>query len=450
MILTTEEYARGFIDFDAVLPKDCIIELWTRTADTQEENSEWTGPYSKPDGSKVLALPKPYMQLQVQLKRGDDPTKTPVLAKVRWERDGNTYIWPGQNGFVGPPGPLSLGRDYGISYRLVFQPKRAVWPDPFVIISKTMRIRFWKGGLKGHDISGFKDAQLGPNDTLSIEGSIKEVEAKGDIVEILATIAENPENSKEQTKEAAKNQVESVVGLLALCFGEQILGNPIFAEYYFSSAAGEQGHIHIPVKHLIELSIEQNLGSVIEEPLSTLYRSSMSPSIRIALRWYAAGLNSGSLIDAYISYFVSLEALATGYFAAITPKLVRKEYNQLKKYFSVARPSIDRRLKEITLGRIADFPLSSKFEEYWRSRFVHKTRESSEFPKLNRIRNDLLHGSARFVATNELSVVKGLVERLLAKELGLESIISNRQSGPKLLELVLTYLTVPSKDRTNQ
>ncbi|GAH88932.1 unnamed protein product, partial [marine sediment metagenome] len=40
-------------------------------------------------------------------------------------------------------------------------------------------------------------------------------------MEVLATI---PGNNEEQAKEAAKNHVEAVVGLLALCFGEQILG----------------------------------------------------------------------------------------------------------------------------------------------------------------------------------------------------------------------------------
>lgn len=98
MILTAEEYARGFIDFDAVLPQGCTVELWTRTADGPEDEGEWAGPYSTPEGSKVLSPPKPYMQLGVGLKRGDDPTKTPILSKVRWERDGDTYIWPGLGG----------------------------------------------------------------------------------------------------------------------------------------------------------------------------------------------------------------------------------------------------------------------------------------------------------------------------------------------------------------
>jgi hypothetical protein len=28
LLLTEEEYARGFIDFDAVLPEGCTVELW--------------------------------------------------------------------------------------------------------------------------------------------------------------------------------------------------------------------------------------------------------------------------------------------------------------------------------------------------------------------------------------------------------------------------------------
>ena len=95
MILTAEEYARGFIDFDAASPEGCTVELWTRTADEPGEEAEWTGPYSTPEGTKVLSPPKPYMQLCVGLKRGDDPTKTPILNKVRWERDGKAFIWPG-------------------------------------------------------------------------------------------------------------------------------------------------------------------------------------------------------------------------------------------------------------------------------------------------------------------------------------------------------------------
>ena len=444
MILTAEEYARGFIDFDAVLPEGCTVELWTKTADEPGEEAEWTGPYSTPEGTKVLSPPKPHMQLCVGLKRGDDPTKTPILNKVRWERDGEAFIWPGLSGFNGPPGPLSLGRDYGLSYRLVFQPQRAGWSEPFVIIGHRARIRFWKGGIKGHKISGFHDAEPTPEGTFSVEGAVEEVEAEGDVVEVLATISGNNE---EQAKEEAKNHVESAVGLLALCFGEQILGKPIFAEYYFSSATGEEGHIHVPVKHLVEASIERSLASLVDEPLAKLYHSTIGPSIGMALRWYAAGLNNDSPVDMYIAFFVGLEALASGYFASIDPKPVREEYAQLKEYFAEARPPINHRLRGIVLSSIADFPLSMKFGKYWESRFGHETRESGEFSKLNRLRSELLHGRARFVASQQVNSVKTLLEKSLAKEFGLDNVVTARQAGPKLLDFILSYVTVPSKER---
>jgi hypothetical protein len=104
LILTAEEYSRGFIDFDAVLPEGCTVELWTKTADQPGETAEWTGPYSVPEGAKVLSQPKRYMQLKIGMHRGEDPTKSPILKKVRWERDGVTFIWPGPTGyFYGPP-----------------------------------------------------------------------------------------------------------------------------------------------------------------------------------------------------------------------------------------------------------------------------------------------------------------------------------------------------------
>ncbi|GAH82314.1 unnamed protein product, partial [marine sediment metagenome] len=174
----------------------------------------------------------------------------------------------------------------------------------------------------------------------------------------------------------------------------------------------------------------------------------IGPSIGMALRWYAVGLNGDSPVDIYIAYFVGLEALASGYFASIDPKPVRKEYSQLEKYFAKTQPTINHRLRDIVLSHIADFPLSMKFEEYWKSRFGQETRESGEFSKLNRLRSELLHGSARSVTSQQLNSVKTLLEKSLAKEFGIDNIVTTRQSGPKLLEFVLSYVTMPPRGGT--
>jgi len=445
LILTAEEYARGFIDFDATLPDGCSIELRTKTADQPGEESEWTGPYSTPEGAKVLSQPMRYMQLHIGLHTKDQ-TKSPVLKKVRWERDGITFIWPGPNGFNGPPGPLSLGRDYGISYRLVFKPQRATWPEPFVVITHKARVRFWKGGIKAFDISGFRYAEPTPEGTFSVEGAVEEVEVEGDVVEVLVTV---PNGDEKQAQEEAKAQVESIVGLLALCFGEQILGESISAnyypDYYNSTAKGENGTIAFPVKHLLKLSIDENSALPFDEALAGLYESPIVDSINMALRWYAVGLRNESPVDAYIAYFVGLEALASGYFASISPKPVREEYTQLKEYFVKAKPNISTELKSIALSSIAEFRLSMKFEKYWESRFNKETMESRKFAQYNNIRGDILHGRTRVVNRDQLSSVKKLLEKLLAKELALAQIIEKRHKAPKIVTSTLHYIAQPRK-----
>ncbi len=443
MILTEEEYLRGFIDFDADLPEGCTVELWTRTSDQPSEEADWTGPYVNPAGAKVLSLAKPYLQLRIGLKRGEDPTKTPVLKAVRWERNGKTFIWPNRSGFYGSPERFSLGRDYGVSYRLAFQPQRATWHEPFIIIGHRARIRFWKGGIKGHEISGFQHAEPTTEGTFSVEGNIKEVEADGDIVEVLVTVQGN---NDEQAKESAKSQVESVIGLLALCFGEQILGKAIFADFYFSSATGEQGDIPVPVRHLLDVSIDKNYAISADKALAGLHDLAICTPTSMALRWYAAGLSSESPVDAFISYFVGLEALSSGYFASIDPKPVRKEYTKVSEYFEKAKPAIDVGLKQIVLGRMADFPLSMKFNAYWKMRFGQETRESREFSRFNRLRSELLHGRVRSVTLQQVNAVRTLLEKALAREFGLENLMDKRQSGPSLLEFALTYLVVPSHE----
>jgi hypothetical protein len=421
LILTAEEYARGFIDFDADLPESCTVELWTKSADQPGEEAEWTGPYSTPEGAKVLSPPKEYIQLKVGLHT-KDPTKSPVLKKVRWERDGNTAIWPGPTGyFYGPPGPLSLGRDYGISYRLVFRPQRAVWPEPLVVITHQARVRFCKGGIKAFKISGFRHAEPTPEGTFSVEGAVEEVEVKGDVVEVLVTV---PSDDEKQAKEEAKAQVESIVGLLALCFGEQISGEPVsadyFPDYYKSTAKGEGGHVPFSVKHLLEVSIDKNSALSFDAALAKLYESPIVDSINMALRWYTVGLSDESPVDAYIAYFIGLEALASGYFASISPKPVREEYSQLKEYFTKAQPKVSSRLKSIALNSIAEFWLTMKFEKYWKSRFNMETKESRKFAEYNNIRGDILHGRTRVVTQDQWSSVKKLLEKLLAKELALD------------------------------
>ncbi len=447
MILTAEEYSRGFIDFDVDLPEGCRVNIWTKTSnDPAETSNEWEGPYSTPAGCKVLSPPKPNIELLIELKRGEDPSKTPTLRRVRWDRDGKTCIWPKGEDFRGPPAVQVLGRDYGWSYRLVFRPSKALWSESFVLIDQKVRVRFSKGQIEGYESVVIQDEIPNADGTSSMEIEFRETSKEGDFIEILATVLADDERVG---KELARTEVESIAGLLALCFGEQILGETVFEDYYFSSGYTEQGEVSMPFKRLGSQTVSVETASATERSLVHLRESNINTAIGLALRWYAKGFAYKSPVDQFIAYFIGLDALISGYFAALSPAPENERHEQLQKYLAKAKPQIDNSLREIILARISDFPLTQKFDLYWESHFKKETSLGSKFTKLNRLRGEIVHGKAKDVKDAEVDDAKTILEKLLGRELGLDSMIDSRQASPKVFGAVLTYVIRPKEGESH-
>ncbi|MBF8294195.1 MAG: tRNA delta(2)-isopentenylpyrophosphate transferase [Bacteroidetes bacterium] len=324
---------------------------------------------------------------------------------------------------MGIPSGLSLGRDYGTSYRRVIRPQRAMWPETLIIIDSNVRVKLWKGELEGFNVSGFKEAIENPDGNLSVKGAIEETKVQGDLLEVLATVSTDDET---EGKERARHIVESIIGLLTLCFGEQILGEIIFEDFFFSKPYGEEGEIHVPIKHLQELSITLPIASTADSSLASLASSNLIDAVSLALRWYSKGVDSTSPIDAFVSYFIGIESVVSGYFASLDPRPVRNEYDQLQKYFAGSNPPIGNKLRDISLDRLADFPLTVKFQTYWRARFGRETLQSGRFSDMSRIRNEIMHGRMQSIQRKLLSETKELLERFLARELGVESAVRTR------------------------
>lgn len=441
MILTAEEYNRGFLDFDATIPAGGSVNLWARTSDGTEDPNEWTGPYPNPNGNKVLSPPKRYMQLRINLERGPDPFSSPVLTKVRWDRSGVTHVFPGSLGWLGEPRKLVLGRDYGCSYRIVLRPRKAAWSEPFVLIDRTVRIRFWNEPITGHRVSGFDAANLDSNDNPVVEGQVEEITSEGAVIELLATV---PTKSEEEGREQAKAQVEAIAGLLSLWGGEQVLGKTVFEDYYFSPPADpEQGEVPITVKALKPFSFNLETLGVADVALERLRSSPIGGSVVLALRWFAKALTSDTPVDAFISHFVGVEALVDGYFDSLEPPPARAQAQELRNYLETCSPKIDDRLKQFVLERVADFPLTAKFDTYIQARFGKDKAKSQEFRPLNRLRSELLHGKLQSVSPHQVGEMRRLLEDCLAKELRLESAVEVRHKTPAVLQALLRYALVP-------
>lgn len=59
-----------------------------------------------------------------------------------------------------------------------------------------------------------------------------------------------------------------------------------------------------------------------------------------------------------------------------------------------------------------------------------------------------LKGKAQIVTRDEVNAIHKLLEKLLAKDLGLDRIIEERQRSPRILEAVLSYIMLPRESKT--
>jgi len=297
-----------------------------------------------------------------------------------------------------------------------------------------------KGKLNGFKVTGFDEATLNEDGRPVVQGKVEDVEVEGDLVEVLVTV---PAKDEFEGKERARDLCYSTLGLLALSFGQQIVGDQVFEDYFFSGPEEEEGEISIPFNAPFS-AVAKVAGSMAAETdiaLANLSSTDLLPSVSLALRWYYKGLTSSFPTDAFISHFIGIETIANGHFAGIIPPPKREEYSALSEYFSKASPRIDNKLRDVVLERVADFPLAAKFQRYWKARFGNIGKsETSRFRSLNVLRNDVLHGRVTLVEHRYMSQARELLERMLARELSVGEATLRTHSEPRIHSAVLRYV----------
>jgi len=419
MILTREEYRSGFISFDGTIPPGGEIAIWTATTDDPSEEAQWAGPYTNPAGAKVSSPPKRYYRLKMGMSRGPDPHQTPILTKVRWERDGVTAIWPGPSGFNGPPGHLVIGRDLGCSYRLVLKPKNAYWPESVTVLDDNFRVRLWKEPIKGFAVSGFSKFQpSAETDKIEMFGELAMTNTQGDVVEVAVTVP----GDGEAAMQSARNQAESLLGFVAFNLGEGVTGEPVIEEYSIAGPEGELGEVRIPVRQVepatfildpdvaaLGLGSAAGAGTQLVRPEERVY---------VALRWMYKGYTSTSLVDAFLAFIFGLEVLAAGWFASLRPTPVRQDYSKLRTYFDTASASLPSRLVSRVLARLSDFPLEEKLERYWHHHSLHAP--AKPLGELVGLRNKIAHGAVSSVESRVVAAARDALKAALSAELGFD------------------------------
>jgi hypothetical protein len=142
---------------------------------------------------------------------------------------------------------------------------------------------------------------------ISVVGGVGSAQAEGRFIEIVA-----PAGSIDQAEALSY----SILGLIALCMGDNAIGEIVFSEAYETSRGSQKGEVSIPVIGNVRRKTLLAELQIIDEHLGVLLNDGrIRRAITFALRWYEKGIRTTALTDAVLAHVTAIEAIVTAYAA---------------------------------------------------------------------------------------------------------------------------------------
>ena len=410
MKVARDEYERGLLFWDADVPPGTTIAFFTRTSDDPgAPATRWDGPLTDPQGSTVLSSPLRWQQLTLQRQPAGP---LPAFRYVRWERAMTTAIWhqPELEGLK-EPRKLAVAPDEGFHHRLVVSCPNLDWRADTVLRVPGARIALIHGSIGGYRISAFDRVEVDEEGRARlVGGKVEQSRGQGRVVEILA---------QGSSREDAMERAESILGILALILGEQVMGETIFNESYEVTDEREIGLVNIPVRTgFPTLADEQDMIAVDLVLPGVLGTDRLHRARLLALRWYQRGLADIDRSDRFFSHFIGIETLVNTYAAQHGP--VPEAEERRSRFWALLSPSddLDAEARASAVEALARPTLAERFRFYAAS---HRwdTTVVDEFRSLARARNDAFHGDPSSIDESTAYEARKLLERMLKAELGI-------------------------------
>ncbi|MBI4337966.1 MAG: hypothetical protein HY683_09100 [Chloroflexi bacterium] len=404
MKVTVEEYQRGILFWDM----DAKAKFWTSTSQTMGEQTQWSGPLTDPNGSKVQSLPYRFCNLRCSV---DDRSALDRQFQIRWERLINnvvvTRVW--DNDLTGAPTTLKHVPCYGRFHRLVVATPYLAWSEDTILRVQNLIVRFTEGKVKGERVEPYDQVDVADG-TLSITGlPVGSAEAEGRFIEVVAP---------GQSAERAEALAYTVLGLTGVCVGDHAIGEVVFSESYEATQGHQFGTLRIPVVAKFPREAEHAELEVISGTLPVLLQNGrMNRATSLALRWYERGARAGTPLDKFLAYFIGIETILNAYAAEHGPipevldreTRVERILSALQGDFSSEELGLARqRLVESTLTERAKFYV---VEHHWNAYLVEK------FRLLARLRSNAVHGDATDIDESRVSEAHKFLFGLLKAEL---------------------------------
>jgi hypothetical protein len=268
--------------------------------------------------------------------------------------------------------------------------------------------RLVTGNIQGETSGGLNPVNS-VDGKIALIGNQETVTATGRFIELVT-----PGDSPEQ----AELHAHSLLGLLALVLGQNVLGRVLFSEPWFTEPATQLGVAMVlgsEVPRQAAVNEFDRLDALIAEAIRD---GQIERARLISLRWYERGFRAREPLDMLLSFYIGLESLVAAFYKARAPLPVeqqREEENQaiLNQVRSLGKVVIAR-----VSQRIRGASIREQFEHYAKSHGFAEA-ELANFAKIKKLRDDAVHGDPVDISSETAREAERLLRIMLKAEFDL-------------------------------
>ena len=364
---------------------------------------------SKPNGSPLNLPYDAEFQLTITPRRWADRIESLRVVRLT-EYRLVTYASAGSLDIY-KMSQLQCIPNYGIYHRLVMHSPYLAWENDLVLLSGDLVIRLVTGTIAGEKISPMDEVES-EGDGTSITGQpTGSAVAEGRFVEVVAPGS---------TPRAAKAAAYSLLGLVSLLMGKQVVGEIVFNEAYEAQPGKQQaGTLQIPIVGRAPRSVSHNEIDQIDRVMSSLFDADRLHRARQrALRWYFSGVTNSTPEDKLFAFFIGMECLINAFaleYGPIPAAIDRKKNYEplISKFVTEADTQETAWLR----GKIGEPSLRERAEFYAECRSLDGNW-LEDFIKVNEQRNDAFHGRDVHIDETSSDACERLLMQLLKAEFG--------------------------------
>jgi hypothetical protein len=332
--------------------------------------------------------------------------------QVRWERlDDNhieTGVWDRDLGMQ--PAALRHVPNYGHFHRLVIAPSALSWEVDVVYREGDVVVRFVTGHLQVE--RGAADPEVTTSQgEISLNMRQEQADVDGRFIDIVA-----PGDSAA----TAQLQAYAILGLVALCMGDNAVGSVISSEpYHVVSAIEQQGvtavHVEAKIPRLAKGPEVDRIDQLLPRLLTP---SNTTRALILALRWFERGLRLAEPEDQLLAYFIAIEALVSTFGSEHGPTPEERARRQLwTPFFEQLKGKTSKENRTSALERVVSATLAESFRLYI-SHYKLSTELQKRFRNLREVRNGLIHGRLKEVTVDHAREAEEILILLLKTETG--------------------------------